>query len=265
MKKIAVLIDFTSICDKALEFAGKIAAQAGSVLVLVHVADFGSETEADSLNEKLQNLHAKAPAGVTIIDHVGYGSFFSVIPTVISDLGVDLVVVPTHGKIGIMQNLLGANIIKLVKTLPVPSLVVQADSVYSASSFGSLLFPVGPHKHFEVKYKQTANFAKVFDSNVVVYTVRNDIRGISDQIRRNINDSIEYFDAAGVKFEEVSEDPKGFSAGYAKHILSYAKAHNIGTICIMPVISEDNDYIGNADKENILLNSSKLPVLCTNS
>lgn len=265
MKKIAVFIDFTSICDKALEFAGKIAAQAGSVLVLVHVADFGSESEAGSLKEKLQSLHSKVPAGITIIDHVSYGSFFSVIPTVISDLNVDLVVVPTHGKVGIMQNLLGSNILKLVKTLPVPALVVQADSVYSASSFGSLLFPVGPHKHFDVKYKQTANFAKVFDSNVIIYTVRNDIRGISDQLRSNISDSIDYFDNAGVKYEEVSEDPQGFSAGYAKHILNYAKVNNVGTLCIMSLISDDNGYIGNADKENILLNKMALPVLCANS
>ena len=265
MKKIAVLIDFTDICSKALEFAGSIAAQAGGALVLVHVAEFGDEDKAAEIDQKLQDLHGDVPEGITVVHHIAYGPFFSVIPAVISELDCDLVVVPTHGKVGIMQNLLGSNILKLVKTLPIPALVVQANSVYSASSFETLLFPVGPHRHFDVKYKQTAAFAKLFDSKVIIYTVKNDIRGLSEDLRKNINESKDYFEAANVAFEEVSEEPKGFSAGYAKHILNYARVHGIGSLCIMSLVSDDNGYIGNNDKENILLNDMALPVLCANA
>lgn len=265
MKRIAILVDFSSICAKALEFGASIAAKAQADVVLVHVTEATDEQTLKALEEKLSGMHV-AIAGKVLNskNHVASGSFFSVIPSVIADLKVDLVVVPTHGKVGIAQHLLGSNILKLVKTLPVPALVVQAESVLNDATFKTLLFPVGPNKHFDVKYKQTAKFAKIYGSTVVVYTVRNDIRGISDELRANITDSMAYFESVGVKCEEVAEEPTSFSAGYAKHILHYAKTSGAGTICIMSLVADDQGYIGNNDKENILLNTMALPVFCAN-
>ena len=265
MEKVAVLIDFTDICGKALEFASKIAESSKATLTLIHVSDFGEDEKAVEAENKLQEMHTSVSANVEIINHVARGSFFSVIPSVVTDLAIDLVVVPTHGKVGLIQNLLGANILKLVKTLSVPALVVQASSKFDDSGLEKLLFPVGPHSNFDVKYKQTAMFAKAFSSSVVIYTVQKDIRGMSDEIRKNIADSKTHFQENNVAFEVVNEEPTGFSAGYAKHIIQHAKEHNIGAICIMSLVSDDNGYIGNTDKENILLNDYAIPVLCCNS
>ena len=265
MKKIAALIDLTEICGKALEFAGNIAAQANATLVLVHVADFSDQSRSEEIEAKLQAFHSEIPNGVLVEDHVSYGVFFSLIPTIITDLDVDLVVVPTHGKVGIMQNLLGANILKLVKQLPVPALVVQANSSYTVDSFNTLLFPVGPHSDFDVKIKQTASFAKLFDSTVVVYMVKNDIHGLSEDLRNNFSESKKYFASCGVNYKEVKEEPTEFSAGYAKHILNYARSLDSCAICVMSHVSDENGYIGNNDKENILLNEMALPVFCANA
>lgn len=265
MKKIAVLVDFTSIGKKALEFAGNIAARTDAKLVLVHVSENHEESKLEELESALNDMHVMVPAASDISNHVVSGSFFSIIPSVINDIDADLVVVPTHGKVGIMQHLLGSNILKLVKTLPVPTLVIQENSICADTTFDSLLFPVGPHDNFDVKYKQTAIFAKLMNSTVIIYTVRNDIRGVSDSLLDNIRASRDHFEAEGVSYKEVSEDPTSFSTGYAKHILNYAKSSGTGTICIMSHVSDDNGYIGNTDKENILLNESELPVFCTNS
>lgn len=164
-----------------------------------------------------------------------------------------------------MQNLLGANILKLVKQLPVPALVVQANSSYTVDSFNTLLFPVGPHSNFDIKIKQTADFAKLFDSTVVVYMVKNDIRGLSEDLRNNFSESKKYFASSGVKYKDVKEEPVEFSAGYAKHILNYARTLDSCAICVMSRVSEDNGYIGNNDKESILLNEMSLPVFCANA
>ncbi|MFT4525738.1 MAG: nucleotide-binding universal stress UspA family protein [Bacteroidia bacterium] len=265
MKKIAALIDFTDICGKALEFAGNIAAQTNAELVLVHVADFSDQSRAKEVEDKLYALHSEIPNGVRIEDHVSFGAFFSVIPTIITDLNIDFVVVPTHGKVGLMQNLLGSNILKLVKTLPVPALVVQAGSTYSSESFDKLIFPVGPHINFDVKIKQTTSFARFFDSTVVVYMVKNDIRGLSEDLRNNFSESKKYFASCGVNYTEVREEPAEFSAGYAKHILNYARGIGECSICIMSEVSDTNGYIGNNDKENILLNDMAVPVFCANA
>lgn len=261
--KIAALVDLSEICKKAVEFGGLMASKSNSQLVLIHVLDSdASETEAQ---ESLKELSHFSGDGVDVKIHVASGNFFSMIPTVIQDLGIDFVVVPTHGKVGLIQNLFGANILKLIKTLPVPSLVVQEGSKVSANPLGNILFPVGPHKDFDVKINQTALLAKVFASRVIIYTVRNDIRGISESLRTNIDAAKSHFDEHGVKHEVVSEEPSNFSIGYAKHILSYAEKSAVDAISVMAQVSDDNGYIGNSDKENILLNAQHLPVLCANS
>jgi nucleotide-binding universal stress UspA family protein len=263
MNSIAVLIDFTSISAKALEFAVSLALRANSALVLVHVAE-NEEEDLNAVNDRLQELHSSIPGSITVSNLVQSGAFLSVIKSLIGELNPDLVVVPTHGKVGLMQNLFGSNILKLLKTLSVPALVVQENSVLSEDSFKSILFPVGPHRHFDVKYKQTAAFAKAFGSTVFIYTVRNDIRGISEELLANIQNSKTYFDSVGVKCEEVAEEPTGFSVGYAKHILNYAKTHGLSMLSIMSLVSDDSGYMDNTEKENMILNKMALPVFSAN-
>ena len=260
--KIAALVDLTDICKKAVEFAGVVAKKSNAQLVLVHVADQNSPTE--TIEAGLKNLATYVAGGVEVENHVVKGDFFSLIPTILHDLEVEMAVVPTHGKVGLMQNLFGANILKLVNTLPIPSIVVQESSMVSQDVFKNILFPVGPHSNFEIKIEQTAAFAKIFESNVVIYTVRNDVRGISEKLRDNIEASKKHFVDCGIPHEVVNEEPSGFSVGYAKHILSYAEDNSMNAISIMAKISEDNGYLGKTDKENVLLNEQKLPVFCCN-
>lgn len=261
--KIGVLVDLTPICSKAVEIGGMIANKVGAELVLIHVCEFGDDT--DLIGTQLENLKQWVAESVNVSYHIGSGDFLSVIPSIVADLEFDLVVVPTHGKVGIMQNLFGAKILKLVKSLPAPSLVVQEGTKVADNGFQKLLFPVGPHVDFDIKIKQTAQFAKIFDSTVIIYTVRNDVRGLSEELRKNITASKNYFTEHKVKFQEVGEEPTGYSVGYAKYILNYAKNNGVSAICIMAKVSDASEYIGNTDKENTLLNDAGIPVLCTNN
>jgi hypothetical protein len=99
---------------------------------------------------------------------------------------------------------------------------------------------------------------------VIIYTVRNDIRGISEKLRLNIEASKAHFAQEAIDHEVISEEPTGFSVGYAKHILAFAEKNDVGSVSVMAKVSDDNGYIGNSDKENILLNDSSLPVFCAN-
>ena len=260
--KIAALVDLTPLCKKAVEWAALIAESAKAELVLVHVASHNASDE--SIAEQLKSLCSIPADKVNMKSHVAHGDFFSVIPTEIDELNVDLVVIPTHGKVGLKQNLFGANIVKLVKILRAPSLVVQEATPVSAELLERILFPVGPHDNFQIKIEQTAALAKIFESEIVIYTVRNDIRGIDEKLRANIHAAKELFSREGIKHESLTESPSSFSAGYSKHILAFAKNHGISSISIMADPAEDNAYIGNYDKENIVLNADALPVLCAN-
>lgn len=261
--KIVALIDLTPLCKKAIEYGAAIAKKTDAHLILLHVSNEGAIAE-DEARSDLQELKKTVGEGVRVTTQVADGEFFSVIPILVQDLEADLVVVPTHGKVGIMQNLFGANILKLVKSLPCPTLVVQQTSVLGDGLFSKVLFPVGPHDDFNIKTRQTAQFAKHFGSTVQIYLVKNDIRGIPDKLRKNISEAKDHFRSVGVQFEEIMEEPTGFSVGYAKHILGFAENSDTNVISIMAKVSDDNGYIGNNDKENILLNTAGLPVFCSN-
>lgn len=264
MKKIAVLIDFTPTCVKATEFAGKIAQKANASVVLIHVAPNSEKGNEAALMQKMDVYAQAVPAGIICEKHIDFGTFFSQIPYALKAVHADLAVVGTHGVVGIMQNLFGSNIMKLIKALSVPSLVVQDNSVYTDQTFNDILFPIAPHEDFEVKYKQTTTIAKLFNSTVHIIAVRKNFVDLAPQLEVNLKKTVDYFEANGVQFKEVREDANDASIGYANQILGYSKNNNIGTIAIMSKVSKDNYYFGVMDKENLLLNKAALPILCTN-
>lgn len=262
MKRIAVLVDFTETCHNACVYGCAIAEKAGAEVVLVHVAS--SRQELDSAKERLNEFTKTIKTTATLSTYVEAGSFFNVVATAIEKIETNLVVVATHGKIGLKQSLLGSNILKLVQALAVPSVVVQPKSVYTEQTFTKLLFPVAPHEHFEIKYQQIGEIAKLFNSMVHVIAIRKDIRGLSDHNKENLKRTKQYFDENGIAYTEIKQEAEGYSIGYAKQLLNYAHENELGAFCIMAKVSKDNHYFGTVDKENIILNEHNIPVICTN-
>lgn len=264
MKKIATLIDFTPTCEKSVEYSAAIAEKAGAELILVHIASDEKGNDGDQITHELEKYTSKIGANISVRCFVDFGSFYHVVPTTMLKLEVDMVIVGTHGKKGLKQNLFGANILKLVKSLDVPCLVIQDESVFNENTFKKLLFPIAPHEHFEVKYRQVGSIAKLFDSEVCIFAIQKDIRGFSEMNQKNLLRTKKYFDENNIKYKEVKQVQTTYSVGYAKDILKFASENNIGTLCIMSKVSKDNFYFGNIDKENILINQAAIPVFCAN-
>ncbi len=98
MKPIAVLMDFTPMCHKAMEYASFISDRTSAELILVHVHSSTDEAEINALNDKADQYLRTVPENVRTSKHLAAGPFYSQIPKIINELNVDLVVVPTHGK-----------------------------------------------------------------------------------------------------------------------------------------------------------------------
>ncbi len=264
MKKIAVLIDFTATCKTAAQFAGKIAQKAGGEVIFIHVTPKENQPKEAQMKVEMEQFANELPSGIPYSIRIAHGHFFKEIPYVVRDSEAQLVVVGTHGVVGLKQNLFGSNILKLVKVLAVPSLVVQDGSVYDESRFGELLFPIAPHDDFTVKAEQTAQFARLYDSVIHIYLVHKHTIELSPQLEKNLEKAIDFFTARRVRYNIVREDATEYSIGYAKQIIKYANTHKMGAICIMSKIAYDNYYFGYVDKENILLNEHFIPVYCAN-
>ena len=107
MKKIAVLIDFTQTCYKSVEFAQKVYEKSGAEIVLLHVSDDPEKEEeiVEQVKSYANLLEENNTPYTTLID---YGKFFSTVEMAVAKSGADMVIVGTHGKSGLKQNLFGS-------------------------------------------------------------------------------------------------------------------------------------------------------------
>ena len=264
MKTIATLIDFTPTCNKTVEFASKIAAQLNAKLVLTHIAATGEESQDPDLISKMDSYLKLIPAGVKVETQIDHGSFYHTVPHTIHNLEADIIVIGTHGKKGFKQNLLGSNILKLIQSFNIPSLVVQDQSEYSENTFRKLLLPTAPHENFQVKLDQITPLAKAFNSTVYIISIQKQLLSINEDVLENIEKSKAHFKANGIKYEVIKEEAQEFSIGYAKQIIKSAETNDMGTICIVSKVSKNNSSFGTVDKENFLLNKNAAPIFCAN-
>lgn len=146
IKKILVPTDFSQYSDVALQEAVDIASQYNAKVVLLHVIDENirqcaadyclssevvSQLERESLTtskEKLRNevdsLKEKKP--VEIDYDIRKGSPADAILEEQQEKGIDLIVIPSHGKSGILKHLIGSVTDKVVRSAKCPVMVVRA-------------------------------------------------------------------------------------------------------------------------------------------
>ena len=263
MDKIAALIDFTPTTDVVVDFAKNLALQKHAHVFLVTVVDQSDEKALNEANEKMMPFcKTLKQAGINCTIEIATGPFFDVIASFLDKLHADLAIIGTHGKRGLRQNIFGSFILKLVKSLQIPSLVVQNQSTWPNGGFKNVFFPIASHSRFEMKIEQTeAVMAK--DGIVSLYAIyKTDM--LDDRLKKNIALSEELFKQKNLNFKVIEEDVQLYSVGYSRQSLVYADAHKMQLISVMAQVSNENKFFGNANKENIILNPTGIPVLCCN-
>lgn len=263
MKKLAALIDFTPTTDVVLDFAAHLGAMNKADVALINITENTDEQQLAETKTKMQAMANEMKlAGINCMIEIHHGSFFSHIASVVERLHCDMAIIGTHGKKGFKQNLFGSHILKLVKLLPIPSLVVQDTSVWPERGFSNIFFSIAAHSRFKMKVDQTTallNPAGKIDLYAIYKT-----DNLEDDLRHNIKLCIKEFEARGVNYNLVEEDATIYSVGFSRQSLAYIEKHPVDLISIMAQVSKQNSYFGNVDKENIILNPMGIPVLCCN-
>jgi len=145
-KKILVPTDFSVYADNALKQAIDIAKQNNAKIYLLHVIDDGFQqctvdyclNEGDvqriltesvkSAQEKLQQEAKKvvdSNSGIEIVYDAIRGIPYEEIIREQEEKGIDLIVIASHGKTGILKNLLGGVADKVMKRAKCPVLLVR--------------------------------------------------------------------------------------------------------------------------------------------
>ncbi|WP_417610207.1 universal stress protein [Owenweeksia hongkongensis] len=261
MKVISALIDFTETSKKAVQYAAWIAKHEGAKVNLVHIEASKSDNQ-EEIENRLIDFSGIEDQNVPYTVSLGDGNYLKKIPKLLQRNQADFVVIGTHGVKGIFQTLFGANVLILVQSLGISALVVQDHTPAPPSKAKSILFPLAPHHDFNVKIDQTAYWAKSWDARVDVFCLFKGDDSLPDNIAHNLELTKTTFTKEGVRFVTTLQDSKVYSVGYSKDIIAYADDKGFDLLAIMSQNSEENQYFGNVDKTNLILNPKGIPVLC---
>lgn len=262
--KILIPVDYSPAADKAIEFGIFLARKSKSGITLLHIYE-NDDLSCEECEKKLKNLinRINIQSDVSCDYILEEGSIFSEIPDIASNSTYSMMVIATHGRKGFRQKIFGPDILKLLKKIPIPALVVQKKSSIPDDGFKKAIFPVGAHEDFDKKIDAMIMFAGIFDTEIHIYSIDKPGFDQTDRIRENILKTENKFKEKGIRFVRVDEDQTMFSIGYAKQTLKYAGDQNADMITIMSIPTRENAYFADSDKEAIITNELNIPVLCT--
>jgi nucleotide-binding universal stress UspA family protein len=262
MKDILCPTDFTDAAARAQRYAMAIADRSGASITLLHVLDkHHLQSEALAKASALMGTAADR-----LLKEVKVNEVFregEPLKQIIAEAGKGhaLMVVGTHGPRGLRQSLLGADILKLVRHVTVPSLVVQADSPDEAR-LDRIVLPVAGHADIHQLLDAVCWLARMHGSEVHVFQVMRPGEEPSEQLLRNKVVMLDRLEKEGVKRVEANVPSTVFSLGFAEQTIRYAHEQGAGCIAIMAKASDDYRYIADAEKERLLVNAHHIPVLC---
>lgn len=261
-KDILCATDLSPASDHALAAAHAIAARQDTRVTLLHVLnrnerDASSQDQVKaSMGAQVERVQAMARVSHKLLE----GDFMKRIAEE-SGHGHSLMVLATHGAKGLRQNLFGADILKLVRHAAVPSLVVQ-EGYEPQRLLQRIVLPVAAHADIDRLLDMVVALAQAFTADVHVYQLIRPGESPSEELMANKRKMLDRLSAGNLRHEEVNEPSTGFSIGFAESTIRYAQRVNAGAIAIMAHASDEYRYIADAEKERLLANDARIPVLC---
>jgi nucleotide-binding universal stress UspA family protein len=261
-KLIVVPWDFSPVAENALAHAVKIGRMVGNDICLLHIADTGISTKA--LSEK--NTHLKrqveefgAKYNVPLIYQITKGSIFSAIADFVNEKEANLVVMGTHGIKG-MQKLTGSWALKVIVKSKIPFIVIQ-DPPSDQNRYHNIVFPVDFRSENKEKIKMAIFMGKYFDSKIHMLVAVSNDSGILKKTKTNLNFAIKFLIQNNIDYE-IHDMSKG---KVAEQTIDFAQKMNADLILIVTTKNITfADYMVGASEQEIIANSSKIPVCCVN-
>ncbi|MBX2981880.1 MAG: universal stress protein [Flavobacteriales bacterium] len=254
--------DLTLAADVALSYAGHIAACASGDVTLFHAL---SKKDAQGDGVDLKKAHGStlehmASKGVKVTEVQREGAFLKEIVAE-SGKGHTMMVTGTHGVRGLRQEVMGSDMLKLVRQVVVPSLVVQ---VYSPRTIkmDHILMPVAGHDDITPLLDAVCSLAKTCGARVDVYQQMVDGQTTSNALLMNKVKMLERLAKEGIKHTEVNEPVEKFYEGFVLRTIRHARNTGVSCIAIMAQASGEHKKIADKEKQELITNELGVPILC---
>ena len=254
--------DFSEVCTNAAQRAASLAKDFNYKIVLLHIIDKNTLAELKKENKGLDWVHdrLKEMANSLINEYViqvetiaREGDIFTTIAEVAEELKASLIFLGTHGRVG-LQKFTGSFALKVVTSSEIPTIVVQKRPF--GHGLGKIVMPITSDAGPWAKTKWAAAIAKEFNSMIKIFHLPGE--EMEDVITMITN----HFQVNNVKFTVKAADKTG---NFTKQVIGYSTAENADMILIMtnPDKSLKTYLLGSYD-EDILFNTSQIPVMCIN-
>lgn len=261
-KLIVVPWDFTQVADNALAHAVKIARMVNNNVCLLHIVDSGiNQKDNDDVTKKLKKLAEENSVkyGIPISFSVTKGSIFTDIAEFVNEKEANLVVMGTHGMKG-MQKLTGSWALKVIVKSKVPFIVVQ-NPPNDQERYHNIVFPVDFKAENKEKIKMAIFMGKYFESKIHMLVSVSTDPTILRKTKTNLNFAIKYLIQNNIEYE-IHDMPKG---KISEQTIDFAQKTNADLILIVTTKNITlADYVLGASEQQIIANSSRIPVCCVN-
>lgn len=266
---ILVPTDFSEAADTAINHAVKIASVSGDEVRLIHIVNKDTKSKLKKAGESLDDLNSKMKAqveeikasnGVNADYHLREGSIFTTIGEVAEEIGARLLVMGTHGVVG-MQHITGAWAVKVITSSPVPLIIVQKKKI-ADHGYKTIVFPIDASKETKQKVIHTISMAKQFGSEVKLFASYESDEFIINARNNNIAWAENMFKKNGVSYS-VEHAEKG---SFVKQTIKFAAKVN-GDLLVILTESGDvsmSEIVLGPDNEKLINNDAQIATLCIN-
>ncbi|MCD6555589.1 MAG: universal stress protein [Bacteroidales bacterium] len=263
---ILIPTDFSEVCNNAVEQGMVLAKALESQVWLLHVFNKDTQKYLDENKLKESDIERmlKETAdkyseqnGISVKTIIKNGNLFEEIKKTNDNIQAKLIILGTHGKAG-FQKITGSYVLKVVTSTNTPTIVVQKKS--NSSGYENIIFPITASTKDRQKVSWAINIAKLFDATVHLIPKfesekyqKTKIMTVTKQIKTIL---LKY----NIKFVDKVSSPG--AGNFAKQVIDYAVVNN-GDL-IMTLVNKGKTLFFTSWDEEIIYNSSQIPVICIN-
>ncbi len=259
---ILVPTDFSEVCENAINQAAEAARFFKYELHLLHVIDKNTNAYLKNENLGIESIYNRLQAialdlknryGIDVKIKAEDGDIFTTINSVARHLGAKLVYLGTHGKVG-MQKLTGSFALKIITESPAPVIVVQKRKF--DKGFQNILLPITSDSGPWEKTNWASFMAKQLNAKLHLISMP------GKSIEKTMQILTKYFEEHKLEYTSTTVDK---TANFSQQVIDHATSNNFDLIMIMtnPDTSWTKYLLGSYDEE-IIFNSSQIPVMCIN-
>jgi nucleotide-binding universal stress UspA family protein len=165
----------------------------------------------------------------------------------------------THGIKG-MQKLTGSWALKVIENSSIPFIVVQGKPEHDA--FAKMVLPIDFSQENKEKLRWAVYISSYFKTKMFLFIPHVVDEVLLRKTKANLSFARNYFDERNVSYEIIASQKKG---KFSEQTIHFATEIDADMVMIMTTKQPRlTDYVFAADEQQIIANSSKIPVMCVN-